>query len=66
MPRENKYLAIDPDSLDAVGRASYVHCAETALDQVHFMRALVQGDVTDENHELALIEQKLQEIIQVA
>ena len=53
------------DDLNLIGRSYYLFCLETALTSVRQARALVQGDVTDENHQLPVIEEMLHTALKV-
>ena len=53
------------DDLNLIGRSYYLFCLETALTSVRQARALVKGDVTDENHQLPVIEALLDQAVKV-
>lgn len=55
----------DPDSPDDVGRMSYIYAMNTALLAIQQARSLVQGDITETNHELPLIEQLITDALVV-
>ena len=52
--------------VNRVGRSYYIHCLESALEQVLTARMLVKDDITDENHELPTIETLLKEALQAS
>ena len=65
-PKKSQITEDDTASLNMVGRSYYLHCLESALEQVLQARMLVKGDVTDRNHELSTIERLLSEALAVS
>lgn len=49
--------------LNSLGRSYYCFCLEQAIISVAQARALVRGDVIEQNHELVKIEQLLLEAL---
>lgn len=61
-----KSAILDTTELNSVGRSYYCFCLETALTAVTQARALVKGDVIDENHELGAIQRALTQALDVS
>lgn len=64
--RMKSLVGLDATNLDSVGRSYYVACLEDALTNIDRARALVEGDVVDENHELPLIQAKLRDALEAS
>ena len=56
------------DTLDnaKLGRSYYCFCLEQALSSIKQARALVSGDVTEENHELPRIQNLIAEALEAS
>lgn len=63
---DHKLSSINVNSLDSVGRSYYCFTLETALTAIRQARALVKGDITDANHELAKIERLITEALEAS
>jgi len=61
-----KSLPVDYEELNSVGRSYYCYCLETALDAIVHSRALVEGDITESNHELPEIESLIRQALRAA
>ena len=57
---------IETADLNKVGRSYYCFCLEQAIINVKQARALVRGDVTEDNHELPRIIDLLEEALRVS
>jgi hypothetical protein len=57
MPKSKSAITVaQTEHVAPLGRSYYCYCLESALSAIGQARALVKGDVVDENHQLAKIQ----------